>query len=208
MNELSQPILASLDSLEDKRREMTKAAESTFMAGNGAMFPLDQIIFGVIKKTLSTTHAIDVLIRNWNLTSARAILRSLLETTFRFAGFWLVENPHDVATKFLAGKELKSFKSRDGKPLSDNYLAKELSKQFPWTHAVYKQTCDYVHFGQMPYYQAIGSVHDDGTFTMSMTETDKSLPDQSWIEVAECASECLSIIKFYLNGYEKTKNKG
>lgn len=206
MKEHSKPVIVSLHSLEINRRKMTKAAKSTVLAGNGSMFPLDQVIFGVVKKSLSTTQAIDVLIRNWNLTCARAILRSHLETILRFTGFWLVSNPHEVATNFLKGKEIKSFKSVDGKNLSDNYLARELSKQFPWIHDVYKQTCDYVHFGEMPCLQSIDSVSDDGKITMSMTETDDSFPDQSWIEVADCAGECLSIIEFYLRGYEETKN--
>ena len=207
MKEHTQPILEALDKLIEQKKMMKRVALS--LMTKSAMYQLDLVIFGVLKKAQSTSHAIDVLIRNRNLTCARAILRSHLETTIRFTAFWLVDKPDEMAMKFLKGTPIKKFKSSDeDKFLYDSYLAKRLSTQFPWTHRVYEQTCNYVHFGEAPFFESIESVEDDGKFTMRMNETDDSFPDESWIEVAHCASECLEIISYYLRRYEETKKLG
>lgn len=207
MEHLTEKVCMALDELQSRRKSLLQATKTTLSAGDNAIFGLDLVIYGVVKKSLSTTHAICLLVQNKNLTCARAILRSHLETAIRFSAFWLVRNPHDTASKFLKGVPLKHFKSTSGDSLTDAYLAKNLSKNenFPWVYEVYKRSCNYVHFGERPFMDSITPVDDNGRFAVEMNDTDDSFPEESWIEIPLCAADCLSIIELHLEGYGKQK---
>jgi hypothetical protein len=53
---------------------------------------------------------------------------------------------------------------------------------------------------------AVEEVGDGGTITFSLTELDEHYPEQSWIEVLDCAHEATRILAYYLGGWIRTKN--
>lgn len=195
----------SLERLRDLRQETLNQSMMVVKAGDGNLYPLDLVVFGIAKRCLSTTSAIDNMVMNKNLTCARAILRIHLDTVLRLSAFWLPGDPQSMAIEVLKGKPIKDMKDRKNKRMHDSYLVKRLSEEYKWVPEVYKQTCAYIHFSEQHIFSAV-SVKDNGALEISISELDEKHPEFSWLEVTDCASECLEIVNFYLRGYATTKS--
>jgi hypothetical protein len=197
----TQPVQALLAAVADDRQSLLKLGLSA-----GAMFPLDLMAFGALKRSVSTASALVMMVEAWNMVCARTLLRTHIDTSLRFSAAWLVDKPHDFATNVLKGERVDRMKSRTGERLTDSYLVAKRAADYPWLPDVYRNLSGYVHFSGSHITSAVGTFGDDGTIEIEISETDLRFPEFSWVEVLECFREATAMLAHYLDSYRLTKS--
>jgi hypothetical protein len=202
----SEKVDEALKLLEKNKDEVLALGKSMMKAYGGALYPVDILANGAIKRFLSTSSAFRLLVEAMNLVSSRALLRIHLDTAMRFHAVWLVEDPHKFAGNVLSGKQINRMKDRNGKKLTDSYLSSKLSTEYPWVKTVYENLCGYVHFSSQHLFAPIKNVNEkERSVLWEISEKDTNYPEFSWVEIADCFNETSSIFLKYLYGWIYTK---
>jgi len=68
-------IQTSLDGLEVRRKKLLKLGKAMMEAYEGAMYPVDLLATGMLKRTISTIAGFKLLVKSLNIVCARTILR-------------------------------------------------------------------------------------------------------------------------------------
>ena len=209
MKEHASKTLESLGRLKQLRGELPQLGSRIMLAGKKNMYPMDWVVIGIVKRCLSISSALESLILSWNLTCARALLRMQLDTMIRFSAFWLSDDPNQMAREVMDGKQINKMKDQDGKVMTDAYLTRKLGEDFVWVPRVYNYTSGYIHFSERHLFDPIWNTNDEERIVkFVINEYDHKFPESSWTDLVDCASECLVIIKVWLEDYlkEKTNN--
>lgn len=200
------PVCLLIEQVELDRKAMLKLGGRVMGVPGTPMFPLDLMAFAAVKRNISTARAFSMMIESWNMLCARSLLRIHIDTSLRFSAAWLVDNPHDFATRVLQGERVDRIKDKAGMQLSDTYLVNASSKEYPWLPDVYKNLSGYVHFSSAHIFGSVADVgHEDRTVSFEIADTDFKFPEFSWVEVLECFREASAILAKYLHGYALTK---
>ena len=198
-------VLARLARTNKEVRVMLKLGKQLFGAKGAEIYPLDLLAYAAIKRNIATAEAMSIIIATWNMTSARTLLRVHIDTSLRFSAAWLVDKPHDFASKVIAGERIDKLKDKEGHYLRDAHLVQVRSTDYPWLPDVYQRLSGYVHFSGAHFYDTVESIHD-GSISFDIRATDYKYPESSWLEVLDCFSEASSILGWYLRGYIETKS--
>jgi hypothetical protein len=186
---------------------MLKVGLATLSAGQGAMFPLDLMALGAVKRSVSTASAIVAMVESSNMVCARTLLRTHIDTSLRFSAAWLVQNPHEFASLVLKGERIDRLKDRQGKRLTDAHLVEMRSAECPWLPAVYSNLSGYIHFSSSHIADSVGVIDEArNSLTFEVSPTDAKFPEFSWLEVLDCFRETTELLAKYLHGYRLTKN--
>jgi hypothetical protein len=199
-------VVVLLEQLDGDRRAMLKLWLEMSGGKDAPIFPLDFVAFGAVKRNLSLASAIRGMVESWNMVCARALLRLHIDTSLRFAAAWMVDDPHNFASKILKGERIDLMKDRDGKKLTDTYLVKTYAADYPWLPAVYSHLSGYVHFSGSHIYDSIVRLDDDTqSIHFEITDTDLKFPESSWIEILDCFRDATKMLAKFLHGYMITK---
>lgn len=199
-------VQALLSKLDDDRAALFQLHREGYAKPGAPIFPLDLLAMGAAKRAVSANSAFKQMIEAWNLTSARTMLRTHIDTGLRFSAAWLVDKPHDFATAVIAGERIDKMKDRDGKRLTDAHLVETRTEEYPWLPAVYKELSGYVHFSGSHVGASVdGLEKDDNLVSFLLSETDMKFPEFSWIEAIECFREATGMLAHFLEGYALTK---
>lgn len=202
----SDPVKEALVRMASDQRTILAFGAEFFSVGT-PMFPLDWLAAAAIKRNLSTTSAISLLVSAWNMQAARSLLRIHIDTALRFSAAWLVEKPHDFAMDIFKGARIDKYLGMDGRPLKDFRLVEARSLDHPWLSSVYENLSGYVHFSGSHVYDSMRDSGDnEESISFYLSENDEKFPDSSWIEVIDCAREATGMLMHYLNGYALTKS--
>ncbi|MHB8156708.1 MAG: hypothetical protein ACYDEQ_04880 [Desulfocucumaceae bacterium] len=199
-------IVKELKILEKNKDFALSLCQCMLSVDNGALYPLDMLAIGAVKRFLSTSSAFKVLIESTNLISARALIRIHLDTAIRFYAAWLVKNPHEFAKEVLAGKKIRDLKDTQGKKLTDAYLVNKITIDYPWVAIVYDNLCDYIHFSSQHMFSPMQDLNDEERkLSVVISDTDTTYPEFSWIEAVEYFNTTSDIFLKYLHGWVYTK---
>ena len=202
----SPKTLASIERLRKLKDKLPSLGNQIMHAGNKTMYPMDMVIIGIVKRCLSISTALESLVLNWNMTCARAVLRMQLDTVLRFSAFWLSDDPQRTARDVISGKQINKMRDRDGQKMTDSYLARKLGEHFDWIPQVYKYTSGYIHFSERQLFDPIWDLNDEERVArFVINEFDHKFPEHSWVELVDCAANCLLIVKTLLDGYRQSK---
>lgn len=202
----SERVRELLGLIEQDRAAMLKLGMSVFGTAGSAIFPLDLVASGAVKRNISVARAFSMMVESWNLVCARALLRIHIDTALRFSAAWLVDKPHEFATAVAKGERIDKLKAKDGQRLTDAYLVQIRSNEHPWLPDVYKNLSGYVHFSGSHIYDSVATVDmDEATFSLEVSDTDTKFPESSWIEVMECFREATAMLAKFLHRYAVTK---
>jgi hypothetical protein len=203
----TKPVRQLLKAVQADADAMLKLGLATLNAGERAMFPLDMMALGAVKRSVSTSSAMLAMVKAWNMVCARTLLRTHIDTSVRFSAAWLVANPHDFASLVLKGERIDRLKDRDGKRLTDAHLVESRTPECPWLPAVYGSLSGYVHFSGSHIVDSVATLDDTTrTIQFEISPTDTKFPEFSWVEVLECFRETTELLAKYLHGYRITKN--
>ena len=199
-------VKAELKKLSKYQDCLPRLGHEVIMAGNGPLYPLDFVVVGIVKRSLSIASAFKTLVTDWNMVCARAILRMQIDTVIRFSAFWISGDPHQMAVEVMHGNQINKMKDRDGNKMTDAYLVKKLSPEFDWMPRVYQYTSGYVHFSERHLFDPIASLKEDGRLVhFIINDKDEKFPESSWHEIVSCFNQCAEIIVSYLKGYKHIK---
>jgi hypothetical protein len=199
-------VTALLADVESDADAMLAVAQRLFGTQNTPIYPLDLLAYGAIKRNLSTSQAIGALVKSWNMTCARALLRVHIDTSLRFSAAWLVKDPHQFSAQVLKGVRIDKQVDKNGKRLTDAHLVSIQSSDFPWLPRVYENLSGYIHFSGAHIFDSIAEVKDEeSTFAVEVSARDYKFPEQSWAEVLGCCRESSALLGRYLHGYIHTK---
>ncbi len=118
----SEQVLASIEAMELRRNKVIETMKQLFTADGGKMFHADLYSAAAAKRVLSSTSAFKILVAQWNLLSARTLLRTHIDTALRYHAMWLVDEPHEFCLKILNGEQINQMKDRSGQKMQDWYL--------------------------------------------------------------------------------------
>lgn len=199
--------LASIEKLRNLREDLPSLGNAIIHSGNMSMHPMDMVIIGIVKRCLSTTSALEKLVLEWNMTCARAVLRMQLDTVLRLSAFWLSTDLQKMAMDVMGGKQINKMKDRDNCKMTDSYLFQKLGERFDWIPRVYKYTSGYIHFSERQLFDPINEINNkERIVNFVINDKDYNFPEFSWVEVVNCASDCLLIIKYFLDKYRQLKD--
>lgn len=199
-------VVSALENLEVLRLATIELGAEMLRTDEGKIFPVDLLAISAIKRSLSNTAAVRLLVENWNLVAARTMLRAHMDTPLRLSAVWLVDDPHGFAMKVQTGERISRMKDRNGKRMTDAYLIGHMSAEYPWITEVYDRLSGYVHFSANHLSVSItGSDDDTRVLNFALTAQDTEFPEFSWVEVIDCFNECTLILHRYLEGWTLTK---
>jgi hypothetical protein len=152
------------------------------------------LLLGALKRTLAHADGFRKHIKDRNFICAGTIMRAQLDTALRVNALSLVKCPETFASDVLAGSPINKMKDANGHRLTDAYLAKKLSEQFPWVQKVYDNLCGLGHFSSRHIFSALAKT-DDVTRTVhfEVAAQDPPRPDEDYFEIVEGFFETMRI---------------
>lgn len=196
-----------LEDLEAHIQTLLETGRKALAARDGALFLLDLIIIGAVKRSLSLGQGLIAMVKTKNMTCARAILRMQIDTVSRLLAYTYVDDPESIASKIISGVPLSKFKSRDGHFLRDAHLVDRMNDDHPWVREVYNRTSGEVHFSEKQLFASVQSTDDSArTFSMVISPFDEKYPECSWSEVVTCFHRLNEILVEVLEAYVVHKN--
>jgi hypothetical protein len=164
-------------------------------ANNNAIYIIDLITVGIIKRSVSLLDAFCQLIETKNLLSAVSLVRLHLDSLLRLNAFSLVNDPNEVAYKVIKGDQLNKIKDRNNNYLRDRYLAEEMNKNYDWVLRVYEETSGFIHLSKKHYFYALTDViEQDRSALLSISAKDDHITEQIIIEYLEAFKSISDLI--------------
>lgn len=200
-------LSSELADLERQLKALPGLGHKALAAREGALFLVDLIIVGAVKRSLSLGHGLIAMVRTKNMTCARAIVRMQIDTVSRLLAYTYVDDPEGMASKIIGGTPLNKFKSRDGCLLRDAYLIDRMTESHFWVREVYNRTSGEIHFSEKQLFASVQSTNDaNRTFTMVISPLDEKYPEWSWSEVVTCFQRLNDVLIEILESYVIHKN--
>jgi hypothetical protein len=200
-------LSSDLQALEEQLKALPESAKNVLTAQNGAMYLVDLIMVGAVKRSLSLGHGLIAMVNATNMTCARAIVRMQIDTVSRLLAYTYVDDPEEVASKIIGGTPLSKFKSREGHRLRDAYLIDKMTEAHSWVREVYERTSGEIHFSEKQLFASILSMDDETrTFQMLIGPFDTKYPEWSWSEVVGCFQRLNEVLLEVIEGYAAHKD--
>ncbi len=121
--------------LENQERIIFDRAKQMLSAD---LFSLDLLAVAALDRSLHLIFGFTNLIRAENFIAAAHLVRCHLDNLLRLSAAWLVDDPHDFASKILDGIRVDELVDQKGHRLKDWYLRDKLNEEYPWVKNVYK----------------------------------------------------------------------
>lgn len=199
-----------LKNINDALDKVPSAMLRAFGEEGGSMYYTDLILAGATKRTLGLGHGLISMISAKNMLCGRALVRMQIDTVSRVLAYTYVADREDLARRVIGGQKLRSFKCRDGKRLTDQYLIERLSGTLTWVADVYARTSGAVHFSEQQLFSAAEITHDGkgSHINLLITQFDTKYPEASWSEIAACFTELTDFFVHILDQYAVSKISG
>jgi len=192
-NKLQKDKLLNL--LESGDEEYNKIVLDMFEADEKNIYPLDLFLLGIVKRSMSLISGFLLLMKKDNYLSAAPLVRLHLDNLLQIYAIFIVKYPHTLATNIMRGKkQMKEYRDKDGKNMSDNYLANKFfsnkkNKEFISLKKVYSESSKFIHFSEKHIFSIISSIDDkNGKFSFSISDELK-IPIEKELEIIECMTE-------------------
>lgn len=161
-------LKGTIQQIRNRETEHLKLLCTVLEADNGAIFPADLIIAGVVQRSLMLTKGFLNMLRSGNNLCAGALLRMQLDNVLRLYATSLFPSGSDTLRAFLEDRPLSRLKAPDGKPLTDKELCTRVAKLYPWLPRVYERTSGFVHFSHPAVMSSITGVSKTGRFRLAV----------------------------------------
>lgn len=145
----------------------------------------DMVLYGVAKRALALSSGFRTLIKERNFTSAAALLRMQLDTALRLYAARLVSDPAHYANTIYEGKPVNKYRDRQGRLLTDSYMARRMAQEYKWVQGVYRETSEFVHFTNRHIFSAIGPGQEEGGVDLQISARDRERPESDYFEVVD-----------------------
>lgn len=189
---------ATLQELESRKKVIFDLAAAVMRADSGIIYFWDMIAMACVKRAVCMIDAYIALIRSQNFVCAAALLRLHLDTLLRFFAGSLVADPHELATRILAGERLDTIPDKSGKKMRDAHLVNLFSQQVPWIKPIYEKASGYIHLSGLHVWNTFLGNDGTGSGAMAVTAKDQYVDDETrirttlgMIQVTDLFIQCL-----------------
>jgi len=166
-----------------------------FMKPNAPLYVGDLVLHGIGKRALALSSGFRGLIVARNSTCAAALLRMQLDTALRLYAARLLDDPASYANTIFKGQRISEIKDRDGQRLTDSYLARRMSDQYPWVQNVYRQTSEFVHFTNRHIFAAVSAVDDEKyNAHLQLSAKDPERPESDYFELVHAFAHTTQLV--------------
>lgn len=202
--DLGQTVLDFLERLRFFDEKFRRLSFWMIKSGHG-LYHLDFYVSGIISRSLSLIYGFETLILSKNYVSAAHLVRPHLDNFMRLNASWLVENPHEFASKVWAGEQVRKLRDREGKLMVDAYLKQKATELYPWMKDVYEETSGFVHFSNKHINNAISV--DEEMLTTFLGKIDNNVSNKVKLEATMCMIETCNAIADLIFGWIDTKRR-
>jgi hypothetical protein len=175
----------------------------TMLQGNA--YPMDYLAGTVLNRSLSLVHGYNTLARSENFLSAAHLIRPNLDTYLRFRAAWIVDDPHDFATRIMNGEHVRKMKDENGAKMTDAYLVACFKDDAPWIESTYEDTSGFIHLSRQHVISSLRST-PDGVMQGVISRNDHFIPESWKIEATKRMSLITMLICKFINSWIETKN--
>lgn len=208
---MNQPKTYTLEELLEKLNEQKKihlpVTEKMAKAFNAAIYPLDLMGISVAKRSMSLISGFAEMIRSENFICAAPLVRMQLDNSLRFYAAFLVDDPHELAKEFTAGKAIRNFKERGtNQKLTDRLLLERLAEHFPWITQVYEKTSGYIHLSDKHLYNTMGKQTGEKRLSVVIGDKDTFITEAQRAEAVYIMIELTTVVLWLLNSWTLTKD--
>ncbi len=145
-----------------------------------------------------------LLLKSSNILAASHLVRPHLDNYLRLSAAWLVDAPHDFATKVWAGDPINKMKDRNNNTMTDAHLKNIASAEYPWIESVYTNTSGYVHFSGK-HITNTTRLKKDHTLLTYVGGQDFEITNEERINAIACMIEISNYITQIVYGWIETK---
>jgi len=173
----------------------------------GIIYPLDMYAVAALNRSLNLLHGIYLMIGARNIICAAPLLRMQIDNCLRFYASFIVPDPHNFALDVLSGKRIDKMHDQNCNKMTDYYLRKKMSEEYPWISSVYEKTSSYVHFSDKHIRNAVRMASgEENVLEFSISLGDKHIPDDLYVELMEAFIATTDVFFEYIDGWIYTKN--
>ena len=194
------PIPATVDQklekLQAKIPDHIELARLCIEANDGNVHSPDLWVNAAIRRSMQVLDGYVAMVRSRNLTCAGSLLRVQLDTAMRLFASTLVSDVDEFVGHLLKGGRLDKLKDRDGRRLTDGYLAKRLSEFSPgldWVPRVYESTCDFIHMSGR-HMLNMAEIKEELTLEISIALHDDRWPEKHMAEAVYAFDRASDVI--------------
>ena len=126
----------------------TQLIAEMIVTDSDKIYGTDLFFCGIVDKSSFLIDGIINAVKEKNLIILGILLRAQIDNCLRAFALTLVDDPHDLALKVLAGESIRKIADKDGKKMTDSYLTEKLSAIDNKIKSMYKTACGYVHFSE------------------------------------------------------------
>jgi len=197
-------LLEELEKLNNAHLEQGEAIGKAF---GGAVYAFDLLSFAVLNRSMSLTSGFITLMGKDNFIAAAPLIRIQLDNFLRYAAGWLVSDPHEFAVKILSGEHISNIKTKEGKRMTDRFLADEFSKEYKWIKSVYKNTSGYIHLSDKHMLINITELDSkQGTTTSKISDKDDHIPEKFKVEAVMAFTKITELVLHRTYSWRYTKD--
>ncbi len=201
-----QDLSTKLELLKDYEKKHLDLAHKMLMAYKGAIYPVDLLALGVLKRSMALLIGFRGLIKSKNFICAAPLIRLQLDNCLRFYATHLVDDPHKFVLSVLSGIEIRKLKDRNGKKMTDRYLVEHLSQEFPWMKRVYKETSGFIHLSDKHILSIFRNPQDNRKIEILISSTDEDIPLKFYHEAIDAFMAITEIVIWLIEGWIFTKD--
>lgn len=161
------------------------------------LYSFDQIAIAVMDRSLSVIFGFTSHIREENFICAGALLRLHLDSLLRFHAGFIVEDQKEFSMKVLKGERIDQMLDKNGKKMSDTYLSKELTKEYPWVKGIYERSSGFIHFSSEHIFQS-SKLKENENIEHSISKKDRYIPMSMKEEVIDYMIKITKLLNNYI----------
>jgi hypothetical protein len=170
--------------LEECRHSHYRIVEAMSASEGDAM--LNIFAWMVLKRSISLVYGFATLIRAKNFISAAPLVRLQIDNLLRFRAAFLVADSREFIYRVISGTPVRKLKDKDNKEMTDAYLQRRLSSEYPWIQEMYKKTSGYIHLSEEHFFNTVrASGKGEGAIEAYIGPDDKLVNSEIYSEAVE-----------------------
>ncbi|TAX63343.1 hypothetical protein ELI00_37515 [Rhizobium ruizarguesonis] len=175
--------LAALERLET---EIVEKAQRLVPKGS-TLTPVDQFIFGAIKRTLSQSRAFRQMVGDWNFASAAVMVRTQLDTAMRINGIrYMPDVEGNISRIFNGETTYRKLQAINGTKMTDSYLKAKLADDHQWVSKLYDDLSDFVHLSFRHFWPVMAGIDDENKIAyFAISAQDPKRNEANYYEVTD-----------------------
>ena len=154
-------------------------------ADGAPMYTADLVMFGILARQIGLIESMPAIFESKNIHALAPLLRVQLDSLLRLHAFGIVEDPQDLAHHIIKGKNLRKYKSRDGKDLFDRHLVDSLKMELPWVESMYDTLSGWVHLSNSHIFSAVSEGQGEGEIKVGVGSFREDVPEEIFKEARD-----------------------